>query len=221
MSRPCPPRLLRAALAPLTAAALAALAPLTAGATGLATGWDEAVQGDFSNNRLAPTAVTLAAGSNLILGTTGRAVAGGPVDWDYFTVTIPAGSTLDSLTVLEGTVPIGEVGFIALVAGAVFTVPPDTQSAEGLLGWFTYSEGSVGQDILPQMAFPNFGSTGFDVPLQAGTYSFWVQETGVGSAPYRFAFEVSAIPEPATALSLLAGLGLLGAVHRRRRAQKV
>lgn len=198
----------------LTAAALAlAAAAAPAGATLI---WNEAVNGDFSNDRLMPTAVPLVAGVNEIWGSTGRAVPQGPVDLDYFTITIPAGSVLASLTVLEGTLPIGEVGFIALVAGNVFTVPPDTQGAEGLLGWFTYSETSIGQDILPQMAFPNFGSTGFDVPLQAGTYSFWVQETGVGSAPYRFALDISPIPEPATALTMLAGLGLLAAARRRR-----
>jgi hypothetical protein len=195
------------------AALLLAVAAAPAGAT---LAWNEAVNGDFSNNRLAPTAVPLVGGVNEIWGTTGRAVAGGPVDLDYFTITIPDGSVLSSLTVLEGTVPLGDVGFIALVEGNVFTVAPDTQSAAGLLGWFTYSESSVGQDILPQMAFPSFGSTGFDVPLQAGTYSFWVQETGVGTAPYRFAFDVSPIPEPATALSLLAGLGLLAGALRRR-----
>lgn len=206
------PHALAAAKLPALTLALLGAAALPAGATG----WNEALQGDFSNNGLAPTVVPLAAGTQLVAGSTGRAVAGGPVDRDYFTVTIPAGFVLESMEILPGTASVGDGSFIGLMAGSSFTVPPDTGDASGLLGWTLYGEGNVGSDLLLFMSGPSFGSSGFDVPLAAGTYSFWVQETGVGTATYRFAMTVSAVPEPATALSLLAGLGLLGAALRRR-----
>lgn len=183
---------------------------------GVSSGWNEAVDGDLSGDGLAPSVVGLAPGTTFVRGVTGRAVAGGPVDRDYFTVSIPAGFELSSLTVLEGTVPLVDVGFIAVMNGSTFTVPPDTQSAAGILGFALYSQNDIGNDILPAMGISTVGSTGFTPPLPAGAYSFWVQETGVGVAPYGFAFAVTAVPEPATALSLLAGLALLGAALKRR-----
>lgn len=205
--------LMRRAALPLSLLALATAAQ----AGGAPTGWNEAVNGDLSGDHLAPTFVgLLAGGTTTVSGVTGRAVTGGPIDRDYFSISIPAGFELSSLTLLEGTVPLVDVGFIAVMNGSSFTVPPTTESAAGLLGFALYSENDIGNDILPAMSIPALGSSGFTPPLPAGDYSFWVQETGVGVAPYGFAFAVTAVPEPATALSLLAGLALLAAALKRR-----
>jgi hypothetical protein len=193
------------------------LALAAAGTARAADGWNEAVDGDLSNDGLAPTVVTVAAGTQAIIGTTGRAVAGGPVDRDYFTLTVPAGHVLESIVVLPGTVPIFDGSFIGVMNGTQFTVPPDTQSAAGLLGWTLFGENQIGDDLLNFMATPNFGSTGFTPPLPAGSYTFWVQETGVGTATYGLAFTVTAVPEAPTALALLGGLAMLSAALRRRR----
>jgi hypothetical protein len=101
------------------------------------------------------------------------------------------------------------------MAGPLFTVPPTTASAAGLLGWTVYSDGNIGSDMLAAMSIPALGSSGFSIPLPAGAYSFWVQETGVGVASYDFALNVTAVPEVSTALSLLSGLALLAALRRR------
>ncbi len=199
---------------PLRAAALAA-AFLAAGAQAT-TVWDEGVNGDFSGDGLVPSFVALAGGANLIIGSTGRDALTGLVDLDYFTVAVPAGFTLDSMLLLPGSSGIGGGAFLGMMAGSLFTVPPDTPTADGLLGWTIYEEGNVGSDLLLAMAVPGLGSSGFDIPLPAGNYTFWVQELSTGNAPYLFELGVSAVPEPATVFSLLAGLALLTAALKRR-----
>lgn len=196
-------------------AAAAVVAALAAGPA-LAAGWDEAVNGDFSNDGLVPTAVSLQPGLTHVLGATGRAVTGGPVDRDYFTVVVPTGYVLESLVLEDGVSVVGGGSFLGLQAGPQVTVSPTGNSAAGLLGWTVYTVDNVGSDLLFTMSLPALGSSGFDVPLPAGTYSFWVQETGVGVASYHFSLSVAAVPELPPALGLLGGLALLAAVKRRR-----
>jgi hypothetical protein len=200
------------------ALAAAALLPASAWAGTVSTGWNEAINGDFSNNGLTPSFVSLALGSNEVRGTTGRDASTLLVDRDYFTITIPEGYFLESMIVMDGTTDIGFGSFIGLMAGNTFPIDPNTFTAEGMLGWTLYDSGNVGGDLLLFMAGPANGSSGFTPPLPAGNYSFWVQETGVGVANYVFQMNVTAVPEPATALSLLGGLALLGAALRRRNA---
>lgn len=208
-------------LARLGLLAAAGCLPLLAQAGGapppLPVAWNEAVNGDFSNVGMSPTFVALAPGSNIVQGTTGRDGTTFLVDLDYFTITVPEGYEFVSMLVMPGTTDIGFGSFIGMVAGSNFPIPPDTQTAEGMLGWSLYDSGNIGGDLLAFMSAPSFGSTGFQVPLPAGSYTFWVQETGVGVANYVFDLQLAAVPEPATALTLLAGLGLLGAALRRRR----
>ncbi len=205
---------------PLFAALILAAGVAAVSDARAAVAWDESVSGDLSNVGTSPTVVSLVPGSNLFLGTTGR--TGGVIDRDYFTFTLPAGWQLDSLTVLPGTnFPEGETGtsFIAVQAGAQVTVNPTGNSSFGLLGWAHYTHNDIGTDILGTIG-EGFGADGFTGALPAGTYAFWVQDGGTGTAHYRFDFSVSAVPEPATATALLAGLAVLagGAARRRRSA---
>jgi hypothetical protein len=199
----------------LTSRAAAALLSLAAASPALAAGWNETVNGDLSNDGLAPTAVTLAVGTSTVQGSTGRAVTGGPVDRDYFSIVVPAGFVLDAMILQDGISVVGGGSFLGLMAGPLFTVPPTTSTAAGLLGWTVYNDGNIGSDMLSAMSIAALGSSGFDTPLPAGAYSFWVQETGVGVASYSFGFSVSAVPELPPALGLLSGLVLLAALRRR------
>jgi len=198
---------------------LALPALLAAGAAGAQANvaWDETAQGDFAGSGLVPTAIALGQGSNLVLGSTGRTA--GVVDRDYFSFTLAAGTQLDSITVLPGSsfLGTGAASFIAVQAGPQVTVNPTGGSPEGLLGWVHYSENDVGTDILGLMGIGP-GAIGFAGPLPAGTYSFWVQDTGTGVANFRFDFAVSAVPEPAGWALALAGLAGVAGWRARRRA---
>lgn len=214
---PLPSRLLRLRRLPhLPAALLAAL--LTAGLVSgahAATAWNEAVSGDLANVGATPTAVSFGLGANLVSGTTGRSAAG-VVDRDYFTFTVAPGWQLDTLTVLPGSTFLGgaSASFIGMQVGPVMTVDPESNSATGLLGWWLYNENDIGNDILQQMG-SSPGAVGYTGVLPAGTYTVWVQETATGVAAYSFDFSVSQVPEPASALLLLAGAAGLIGLRRR------
>ena len=181
--------------------------------------YNESVSGDLSNSGLAPTAVTVASGSNQLFGTTGVGSSG--VDRDYFTFTVPAGLQLVSITLLPGTVVGGATSFIGIEAGNQVTLPTNSATATGLLGWWHYSTADINTDLLAKMAVPSTGSSGFTPPLGAGSYAFWVQDFNAGPLAYGFDFSLTATPEPATWLIVLGGVGLIGAAARRRRYQSV
>lgn len=180
----------------------------------VSTVWNEEQAGDLANSGASPTVLTLGLGSNLIIGRTGRTA--GVVDRDYFSFTLPEGWQLDTLSVLPGTTAVGTSGlsFIAVQAGSQVTVNPTGGSAAGLLGWMHYGENDVGTDILQIMGFGG-GAIGFTGSLPAGSYAFWIQDTGTGVANYRFDFGVSAVPEPAAGWLMLAGAAGLLAWRRR------
>lgn len=192
----------------------AALALAWMPAAQAATVYDESIAGDLSGSGLAPTFVSLAAGSNVVIGTTGR--QNGIVDRDYLTFTVPAGWQLSAITPLPGTSTVaGGLAFIGIEAGAQVTTPV-TGPATTLLGWHHYSPGDVGNNILPLIG-AGTGAIGFGGALAAGTYSVWIQETGTGTVPYVMAFTLSAVPEPASAWLLLTGAVALAACRRARR----
>lgn len=176
----------------------------------------EGTSGDLSNNGLAPTAISLAVGDNTISGTSGKN-ADGIIDRDYFTFTLGANDYLTSITVLQGTTPIG-FSFIGVQSGNQVTLAPTTTTAAGLLGWDHYSSTDVGTDILDNMGVPANGSSGFTPPLGPGSYAFWVQEASTGTANYIFDFHVAEVPEPSTWAMMLLGLGAVGWTMRRKRS---
>jgi hypothetical protein len=175
-----------------------------------ATVWNESAQGDLSNDRLNPTAVTFTSGSNQMIGTAGNAGAG--VDRDYFKITVGPGQELSSITPLVGTTVSGSVSFIGVQPGPQLTVDPSGAGAQNLLGWTHYGPGDINQDILPAIW------TGG--PLPAGTYSFWIQDTA-GPVTYAFDFKITPAPPDAplpTWAVVALGAALLGVATRRMRA---
>jgi len=174
--------------------------------------YNETTDGDFSNNRGAPTVVNFGLGKNDVFGQTGS--MSGVTDRDYFTFTIPVGSVLASLTVLNSTLTAGGAAFFGLQAGGVVTVDPALPDAGLLLGYELVSPADIGVNILPAMATAA-GAAGFTVPLGAGQYSVWLQDTNAAPSVYGLQFEVSSVPEPGTPMLLIASLAALGWVRRR------
>lgn len=181
-----------------------------------ATIYDESISGDLSNSGLAPTLLTVSLGSNELFGTTGKNATTGIIDRDYFTFTVPQGLELTAITLLPGTETLGTLGasFIGIESGPQVTVSTAATDATGLLGWYHYTTGDIGVDILPLMGTSGLGSTGFTAPLPAGTYSFWVQEASVGTVAYGLDFTIA--PEPASWTMLLTGLAMLVGKTARR-----
>lgn len=163
--------------------------------------WNEAVNGDLSNNRLAPTPVALSPGVNSLLATTSAG------DREFVRLTIPAAMTALIQVSWQSQ---DQTGFIAMQSGPTFTEDPSFPNVANMLGYSHYGPGlaALGSDILPDIG-AGAGSIGFTPPLPAGTYTIWLNQTGL-AATYQLDFIVA--PTPATLLPLLA----LTALRRRR-----
>jgi hypothetical protein len=168
---------------------------------------------DFSGSGAAPSSFVLDAGENSLTGAVGF-LSPGVLDLDYVALTVPAGFRLDSMIVGPSTSVGGAVSFIGVQAGPVMTVSPTAGSAAGLLGWAHYGSGDIGRDLLPVMG-GSAGALGFGGPLEAGTYTFWVQDFSDLHVPYQFVMQVSAVPDLPALPLLVAGLGTLFASRRR------
>lgn len=187
-----------------------------------ATAYTESPSFDFSNNPSSPTRITLSLGDNEIHGTTGRSVAGGPVDRDFFTFVVPAGQQLTSISLLGGTTTAGAggLGFIGITDANNFGSAVPT-AATGLLGYLHYSTTQIGTDVLDDIG-AGAGSRQFTSPLGPGTYAVWIQETAVANVSYGFSFHKTqiSVPDGGPGLAGLAGaMGMmLWVAGRSRRA---
>jgi hypothetical protein len=183
--------------------------------------WNSMDNGPLSTSGLAPTALgPLTLGDNDVFATTGSSAAG-VIDQNFFVVTVPVGFALASITELPGTVVGGAASFIGVEAGSQVTVASNNPTtAAGLLGFTLYTEAEINTNILPLMATPNEGSSGFTPPLGPGQYSFWIQEGDTGTFPFGFDLglvSTASVPEPGTLTISLIGLAILSPVLLRRR----
>jgi hypothetical protein len=171
-----------------------------------AAAFDEAVEGDFSNDGTVPTVIDLGVGVHTISGST----VSDPLDRDYFTISVGPGETLNSLVLTAMTDdPPDNLSFIALDDGGAFESDTDvsTMLAASLIGTV-----DIGSDVLVLLQTPIYGGQGFTAPLGEGEYTIWWQETG-GSTSYTFTATI--VPEPGSAALLLIAAG--GMIRRRRR----
>jgi hypothetical protein len=187
---------------------------LVANASFAAVLWSEAISGDLSDDRLNPTAFTASAGSNTISGSSVAANDPFDGDRDYYSITVPTGMEMYEIR-LDSYVSDDFALFTGVVNGPVFNVDPDNINISDILGYWVGGTFNIGQDILPDMGTAG-GAAGFTGALQAGTYSFWTQQTG-DPTDYTFDYKVRVVPEPASMLALSIGSALL---IRRRNARK-
>ena len=154
--------------------------------------FDEITDGDIVNDPDNPQPLQLIVGNNRI-----NATMVAP-DLDYVTINVPAGSELTAIELTEYISVDEQQSFIAIQAGSVFTVLPDNAAAEvaNLLGLTLFSSDMIGTDILPAIAegaiAPDDSAQGFTPPLEAGDYSFWIQDTSADTVAYSLTFEVRA-----------------------------
>lgn len=177
----------------------------------LAATYDEGAQGDLSNDRLAPTPFTLDAASNVL---SGSVTALGP-DRDYFTVIVPSGFALSQI-ILNQYASSNTRAFIGVQEGSTFTVPPTATGPDGLLGYMHFGfDQAIPSDLLDDLAVSN--PPGFSIPLAAGSYSFWINQTETDLTAYQLNFVTTAVPEPSTWLTVLVSSAMLLQLRPRRR----
>lgn len=174
------------------------------GSAAMGTDWNEAIDGDLSNDSFAPTFLSFAVGSNMVIGD-----AGGIDNWDVFSFTIAAGQSLESV-ILEDWEGVRTSGGITpttpiyFAAGSAWGGP---FSGDPLLGGSQMRKGTIGTDLL-------IGGGATDPvggPIGPGDYVVAINESIPGHT-YSLSFNV--VPAP-SALSVL-GLGGLAMVRRRR-----
>lgn len=166
--------------------------------------YDEATDGDLASGLgFAFPALVFDVGSNTIKGV--FSAIGASLDFDGFAFLVPAG-----LVITSGSVTLADgVGNVSSATWLLF-------SGSNLLGTGTplgsLVPSSPGSAVAPGL------------PLGAAMYNVRHESfSGLGedqSASYTFEFivEAVAVPEPATALVLGAGLAALGLARRRRKA---
>ena len=162
--------------------------------------YDEAVQGDLSNDHLSPTSVSLGAGQNFISGSTVHTPS---LDRDFFTITIGPGQALKAI-VLSSYTNSDDQSFFGMTTGSAFT----GLGFSDVSGWALIGAQpglSIGNNLLNILA---------GGPLGPGAYSFWLQETE-GITTYTLDYQVAAVPLPAALPLFLSGLLGLGALARK------
>jgi hypothetical protein len=198
-------------IAYLAASSIVLVSSLATAAT-----YNEAVNGDLSGDASAPTVLHLDPGANPVSATS---VAG---DIEYFTFTVPIGFKLTAINLTSYA--NGNLSFIAVQRGTVFTELPSNPNVANLLGWthFGSGNGTIGTDILDNMGAGS-GAQGFVPPLGPGNYVFWAQEASGTPVSYTLSFQLTGFPAPATTpvttLALAAGLGLFGVFLVRARSR--
>ena len=191
--------------------------------------YDEAGPGgDLSNDKAAPTALTLMPGLNSVSGTVaGFPQFGGTDPQDWVSFTIPTGFVMTSY-VNSKYRSADDQGFTGFQSGSSFS--GDEFVAGSYAGYAHFgtaaqnpdgnptSSSTVGVNLLPLMADPSFapGTTGFTPPLGAGTYTFLIQQGNPATTGYQFNMTVRPVPEPGSSLCLL-GMGGLAILALRRR----
>lgn len=179
--------------------------------------------GDWSDDNTEPTDLGFfvpgAAGAVMANSVIGQTDSGAP---DIFTFEIATGNVLQSL--ILASYEMGDAAmFVAIAEGDQF--PNDYfeindesfADTSSWLGGSTVGPSDVGTDVLARMGSIGLGS-GYTPPLGAGTYTFYLQQTGP-LTQYTLDFNVSsasAVPEPSTTLALTA-LAFAGVGYRRLR----
>lgn len=159
--------------------------------------WDEAVDGNLSNDPFAPTVLSFGVGDNIVRGRTLGSSTPPSDGYDVFSFTIDPGFSLDAIILSAYSPATGGT------SGFNFT----TGSAAGAGGTFIFGPGvggdAVGSDFLVTQGVGTLG---------ADTYFMEVREFGGPLADWELTFTVT--PSPA-GVALL-GMGGLLAGRRRR-----
>lgn len=185
-----------------------------------ADNWDELINRELSGNENAPTFINLVDGHNLVEGTMG--FNGSAIDRDIWTFTIASGYQVTGINLVSYSAPASGINsFMAIDDAATINISDPSQHLSN--GLWTEQLDPLGNTFTDMLAIlqagPAFGGTGFVGALNAGTYTFWVQET-TDQIQYCIDFVVAPVPVPEPGSVVLLGAGACFCL-RRRRASKV
>ncbi|MEM9446664.1 MAG: PEP-CTERM sorting domain-containing protein [Verrucomicrobiota bacterium] len=167
--------------------------------------YSELVSGDLSGTPSSPELLVVGPGINTIIGSVGENGDTGATDGsdaDYFTLTIPFGLSINTITIdnyFTAPNPAGRGSFLAYKAGVGFS----GQEREDIDARSLFDSSTV--NLLTDLGLTS---------LEAGSHSFWIQETDPTVVDYTISYE--AVPEPST--YFLIGVGLVTLVVLRKRA---
>lgn len=184
------------------------------GAAHAAIVWDEAVDGDLSDDGAVPTALSVSPGENEWRGQVGD--LGLPeTDTDLVTFTVPDGLFLTSLRFdrYDESPDIGGGSFFAVAEGsAVSTGFGSVHLSNALVD----APGEWLDDLADGARFgsPSAEVTGLTAPLPAGDYVVWLGELAT-QIDYTIVATL-AVPEPTGLASLVALLGVGSISYRRK-----
>lgn len=183
------------------ASAIAFLAPFACQGL-LAVSYSEDNLGDLADSFDAPTLIVLDGGVNRITATVREA------DDDFFTLRVPAGRELSSIDLFSyNHRNVGNESFLGFQRGAILDRPP-ADLAQGDISFVLIGADRRGTSLNSLFALNPSPASG-TLPLPAGDYSFWLNETDDLPASLSLGFEVTSVPEPSAAILLtLATLGL-------------
>lgn len=176
---------------------------------------------DLSDDGNAPTFLTFSDGHNIVEGSMGW--NGSTLDADIWTFTIAAGYEVSAIRLVSynGSNPVAPNGhWMALAAGNTIDTTQSVNHLSNAL-WTEETDefGNSNTNLLALLqSGPAFGGIGFSGNLQAGDYTFWVQEASSFVNQYCIDFVITPVPEPGSAL--LMGATSFLCLRRRRRSRK-
>lgn len=189
------------------------------GATNVAmsAAYDESILGDLSGVPASPSPWALEAGSNPLIGSAGTNARAGTADYDLVALEIPAGHQLDSITIVSYSNPdVFAMSFFGLQAGSPWLDGLGFDiGGYSLMGWAHVQTHMAGFNLLT-MIQEHANPPEFSLPLPSGVYTMLIEDVDT-TISYSLLYNVSAVPEPASAVVLaITSIGL-AAFHRRRR----
>lgn len=205
--------------------ALTAVFLLMAATETQAATYDESVLGDLSGVAESPTPWLLESGANSLIGsafsenveTSPGVIVLGDFDYDLVTFTVPAGQRLDSI-IVDSYVNVDQLAqsFIGLQAGSPWLDGFGWDvSGQYLMGYVHLQSYMPGEKTNILVDIHNVTES-FDLPLASGVYTMLLEDID-SFFTYKLDFNVSAVPEPSTALMGGIGFAMLAVRRRRRR----